>query len=175
MPIEKQYRYPFHEIMKDIIRAGAGITLTAYPLLLLKPSSVIVFILGSLLCLFVLYGVRAFDRKFARICISPEEIRINGIWKRAIKWEALEQISLSYFSTRRDREKGWMQLRLKGRGVRLRVESTIAGFEDLVEICVAVALKNKLSLDVATKNNLEILGLSASSETFQTRQLWGKE
>jgi len=159
----KEYRYPIQEISREIWRAGLGIVVTAVPLLLLQPSSVIVYILGCLLCLFVLYGVRAFDRQIARICISDQNISITGIRTRAIEWEALERLDLSYFSTRRDGEKGWMQLKLTGKGVRLRIESTVTDFEDLVGICVSVAAEKRVSLSATTRRNLDILGVMAAS------------
>ncbi len=156
------------------MRAGAGITVTAVPLLLLGPSSVIVSLLGCLFCLFVLYGLRAFDRKIAKICISEKKIWIAGIQTKAIEWETLEALNLAYFSTRRDGEKGWMQLKLKGRGVRLKIESTVADFEDLVEICVAIATERQVSLDMTTRRNLEILGVSADASRMQNLHFGGK-
>ena len=52
-----------------------------------------------------------------------------------------------------------MQLKLKGRGVRLRVESTISDFENLVSICTSIALKNNVQVDMASIRNMAALGL----------------
>ncbi len=157
----KTYTYSTREINKEYRRAGLGISLSLLPLLLLEPSSVIVFILGSVLCLFLLYGARTYERSRTHICITASEISSVGIRKKAIKWEELEAVKLSYFSTRRDGENGWMQLKLKGRGVRLRIESTLDDFEGLVETCAGVARQKNLMMDPSTVRNLRAIRVDA--------------
>ncbi|GEM_PF-5025208 len=56
-----------------------------------------------------------------------------------------------------------MQLKLTGKGVRLRIESTVTDFEDLVGICVSVAAEKRVSLSATTRRNLDILGVMAAS------------
>lgn len=82
-------------------------------------------------------------------------------------WEELEEIKLSYFSTRRDGENGWMQLKLKGRGKRLRVESTITDFWDLVGICALNAKNRGLALDPSTIQNMHALGIEDDVSGYQ--------
>ena len=41
-------------------------------------------------------------------------------------------MKLAYYSTRRDRKSGWMQLELGAGGARVRLDSRIAGFDRLV-------------------------------------------
>jgi len=153
----KKFCYTTKEINKEYLRAAVGIAFSLVPLLLLKPSSVIVSILASMFCLFFLYGIRAIDRSQTQICVTAGGICSEGIFTRAIKWEELEALKLSYFSSRRDGEAGWMQLKLKGRGVRLRVESTISDFEILVSICASMAQKNDIQLDRASIRNMEMI------------------
>ena len=104
--VMKKFSYPTKETNKEYVRAGLGIVLSLVPLLLLKPSSVIVSVLASIFCLFFLYGIRAIDRGQTQICVTAGGICSEGILTRAIKWEELEALKLSYFSTRRDGEKG---------------------------------------------------------------------
>lgn len=163
----KTYTYPAREISKEIRHAGIGFTATLVPLLLLGPSSVIVYLLGSLVCLFFVYGIRAFSRSRLIIQVTDSQICAAGIWEKAIEWENLKSVKLSYFSTRRDGENGWMQLRLKGRGVCLRIESTLSDFEDLVDCCVMVAQSKKLTMDQASIRNLRALGLTSEYPGFQ--------
>lgn len=167
----KTYTYPAHEIAKEYRRSGLGLTASLVPLLLFGPSSVIVYILGSLVCLFLAYGVRAYDRSRMQIRLTDTEICSAGIREKAINWEGLESVKLSYFSTRRDGENGWMQLKLKGKGVRLRIESTLNDFEGLVDTCFAVARNEKLPIDSASVRNLRALGLISEDFGFQNLEV----
>lgn len=165
----KKFYYPAKEIKREYARASAGIIVSFVPLLLLKPSSVIVSILVCILCLFFLYGMRAIDRSQTQICVTAGGVCSVSIFRRTIKWEELEALKLNYFSTRRDGENGWMQLKLKGRGVSLRVESTISDFEVLVSVCAQTALKNDIKPDMATIRNMTALGINL--EDTQTTEL----
>ncbi|OUR76219.1 hypothetical protein A9Q83_15560 [Alphaproteobacteria bacterium 46_93_T64] len=158
----KTYSYSAKEITKEYWRSGTGVTLSVLPLLLFRPSSVIVYILGSFLCLFAFYGVRAYGRKRMSIILGDRAIQVTGLREKLIQWEELEELKLAYFSTRRDGEMGWMQLRLKSRGDRLRVESTISDFWELVSICAEKAREKGLALDPATVRNMQALGLDTT-------------
>ena len=43
-------------------------------------------------------------------------VHTHGPFSAALRWAELSGVTLRYFSTRKDREKGWMQLILKGSG-----------------------------------------------------------
>ncbi len=174
MPI-KIFSYSTKEITKEYWRSGMGITLSLVPLLLLSPSSVIVYILGSFLCLFVFYGVRTYCRNKMKVILGDQAIQVTGLWEKLIQWEELEELKLAYFTTRRDGENGWMQLRLKGRGDRLRVESTITDFWELVSMCAHKARENGVLLDAATIRNMQALGLDTDFPNQQSKNLSGKE
>jgi hypothetical protein len=155
------FAYPAKEIRKEYIRAGFGVTITLVPLLLFGPSSVIVYILAGFLMLFAAYGIRAVYRSGQQIILGQEGISVSGLKGKHINWEELETFKLSYFSTRRDGENGWMQLKLKGKGDGLTFESTITDFEDLVLHCTKEALRRRLSFDPASIRNLSVLGVSS--------------
>ncbi|MBL4666619.1 MAG: hypothetical protein JKY04_04525 [Sneathiella sp.] len=174
MPI-KTFSYSIKEITKEYWRSGMGITLSVVPLLLFRPSSVIVYILGSFLCLFAFYGMRTYYRYRMKVILGDTAIQVTGLWEKLIQWEELEELKLAYFSTRRDGENGWMQLKLKGRGDRLRVESTITDFWELVSICAYKAQENGVTLDASTVRNMQALGLDTDFPDHKTKNLSGKE
>jgi hypothetical protein len=66
---------------------------------------------------------------------------------------------LKYFSTRRDGAHGWMQLVLKGSDAKIRIESTLGGFADIVKRAAKAANDEGLSLSSTTLGNLELLGV----------------
>ena len=69
--------------------------------------------------------------------------------------EALQH--LDYFSTRRDGRGGWMQLRLRAGGASVRLDSGLAGFEQILERAVGAAEGRRLELSATTAANLAIL------------------
>ncbi len=173
--MSKTYNYPEKEVKKEYYRSGVGMLISGVPLLLFGPSSVIVSILGCFFCLFLAYGVRAYYRGRMHLILGSRAIEVKGLTEKTILWEELEELKLSYYSTRRDGEKGWMQLRLKAKGVRLRVESTITDFWDLVDTCALIAKDRGLLLDSSTIRNMRTLGIETDAIGYQQIRDWGKE
>ncbi|WP_339714327.1 hypothetical protein [uncultured Sneathiella sp.] len=154
------FTYPFKSLLGSYLRSFFGIVLTLVPLLLLNPISVIVYMLVFLLCAFLAYGLRTVLRHFTRFEVSGTGIVMSGPVNRRIEWKELEGFSLNYYSTRRDREAGWMNLKLKGGGARLSIDSTIDDFEELVRHAFRAAVRNGIVLDASTGMNLQALGIT---------------
>ena len=172
--MSKTFSYPRSIVVKEYCQTGIGIVFTGVPLLLFGPSSVIVSLLGCFFCLFLAYGIRAYRHSQMKFIVDNSAIQALGPGKKVMLWEELEEIKLSYFSTRRDGENGWMQLKLKGRGKRLRVESTITDFWDLVGICALKAKNRGLALDPSTIQNMHALGIEDDVSGYQHVHDWGK-
>jgi hypothetical protein len=109
--------------------------------------------------LFTAYGGLTLLRSRMRIAITAEQIT----WEPrggSFGWDELTQFELAYFSTRRDRESGWMQLTLTASsGERLRVDSRIESFDQLVRTARTQAARAGLELSAPTLHNLSALGL----------------
>jgi hypothetical protein len=69
-------------------------------------------------------------------------------------------MKLAYYSTRRDRQRGWMHLTLRGRGRRLGIDSSIDGFETIAEAALDAATRRNVALSNVTRANLVALGLA---------------
>ena len=65
---------------------------------------------------------------------------------------------LDYYSTRADREEGWMQLRLRDARRTIRLDSDLEGFDELVRAVAEEASRRGLALDAASLSNLKALG-----------------
>ncbi|MCC3304054.1 hypothetical protein [Sneathiella sp. HT1-7] len=159
------FTYPRRSLLGSYLRVLLGVAFTLVPLLLLNPISVIVYLLVFLLCAFIWYGVRTILRQFTQFEVSGADIFMSGPVKRRINWEELDGFNLNYYSTRRDREAGWMHLKLKGGGVRLSIDSTIGGFEELVEQAARAAAQNGLAPDQNTARNLRALGITRQAQS----------
>jgi hypothetical protein len=87
-------------------------------------------------------------------------IRAKGPLGAPIRWENLRALRLDYYSTRSDREGGWMQLRLRDAQRTIRIDSEIDGFVDLAGAVAAEARRRGADLDHSTRANLELLGIA---------------
>jgi len=73
-------------------------------------------------------------------------------------------MTLAYYSTRRDRRDGWMQLELRSGWTRVHLDSRIEGFTELVDEAARAARCRGLTLNAATLANLSALGVSLHTE-----------
>ena len=65
-------------------------------------------------------------------------------------------MKLAYYSTRRDRRAGWMQLQLVASGIKVSLDSRIAGFDQVVRRAADAATARGIELNEATVANLEV-------------------
>jgi hypothetical protein len=154
------HRYPTGEISADYLRAGAGIAITAGPLLFADLLPVIATILAALALLFAGYGLRTYWRHRTTVEVTDEALRTHGPFGKTVPWAALDEVRLRYFSTRRDRAKGWMQLTVRGPEGTISLDSTLEAFEDVTRRVVLAARQRGIALNQATRANLQSLGLA---------------
>ncbi len=157
------HRYERGAILGDFTRGGLGLLLTAGPVLMLPMVTWLAVALAACALLFGIYLFRTWQRSAAVIEIDDGGIRSTGPLGRAIAWDALEGLDLRYFATRRDKEGGWMQMRLRGGGARIDAESSLDGFETVVARAAEAAARNRLALSDVTRENLRALGVAAGA------------
>jgi len=148
--------------MPDYAGSGIGVALTLGPLALSHPAAPVAWVLAAAAALFLVYFGRTVCRHLTHIELDEFGIRVRGpavgLLSAAIRWEDLRSLRLDYFSTRRDREGGWMQLRLRDAQHTIRIDSELEGFVGLVRVASDEALRRGLSLDESTHDNLRALG-----------------
>jgi len=154
----------------DYIRAGIAFAIASgFYAVGLATGEVPILMAGVLIFVMVasaLYGLLAYTRHRTRIEQTDDGLVVTAWRRKAIPWQDLQAIRLSYFASRRERRskkiegEGWMELRLKGPEGTVRIESTCEGFEDILRPAVAIALEKRLSLSGATAANLESIGIS---------------
>ena len=153
------HRYPTSAILADYGRAGVGFALTGGPLLFLHPAPAFAWCLGVLALVFAAFGARTALRQTTHYELSDAGLDARGLWPRRVAWDELEAMSLRFFSTKRDRKDGWMQLDLKARGGRLRVDSTLDDFHLIARYAVDAANRRGIGIADATRGNLAGLGI----------------
>ncbi|MDF1793476.1 MAG: hypothetical protein P1U88_16290 [Thalassobaculaceae bacterium] len=154
-----QHRYQRGAIVGDLVRGGIGFTVTGLPLVVTPLATTMTVIFGGLATLFGVYVARTWMRSSQTIEIDGDGIRRTGPLAIDIPWEDLAAMDVRYFSTRRDKAGGWMELKINGGGRKLAVESSIDDFETVVRRCMLVAQRNDLELSEATQDNLRALGI----------------
>ena len=157
------HRYSLRAVTADYLRALAGMALTFGPLVVFKVGSVMVYILAGVGALFLLFGFRTALRHLTHVEVSAGEIRIAGPLGRAIRWRDLDDMSLRYYTTRRDKTEGWMLLKIKGGGSMVSCDSSLDGFDDIVACARDAAQANGIALETGTVSNLKAMGLDATS------------
>lgn len=163
------HSYDTGTMIGEYARAGTGIALVGLPLLLADTAPVVTALLAAAALLFVCYGLRTVSRHLCRFEVTADGISAYGPRDTEIPWRELRTLRLCYYSTRRDRSEGWLQLVLGGRRRRLRIDSRVGGFDILTEQAVAAALSNRVRLDPATLFNIQALGLDPSGAEARNR------
>ncbi|GAB4190070.1 MAG: hypothetical protein OHK0024_30620 [Thalassobaculales bacterium] len=152
-------RYERQAIYGDYARAGFGLSVSAAPLVLVPTNVWIGGFLAVLATLFALFAARTWVRHASSVVADDAGVAVAGPLPRRIAWADLEQVRLAYYSTRRDRTQGWMQLVLAGGGKRLALESTLDGFAGIAERAAAEAKARGLLLSPASIENFRALGV----------------
>jgi hypothetical protein len=159
-----RHAYPSSAMVGDYLRAAAGFVPTAAILVIAPAGTVATGILGGLAALFSVFGIRTALRHGTRVEMTEIGLSASGPLGAAIRWNELDSIKLAYYSTRRDRRDGWMQLELRAGGSHIRLDSRIDGFPALVERAARAAEARGLELSAATAANLEALGVASHVE-----------
>lgn len=154
----RTFRYPVKALALDSAGSATGFTLCAGLLVAASPAPVAAGFMAAAAALFLVYLARTVCRQLTQIELDETGIRARGPMGVEIRWENLRSMQLAYYSTRADREEGWMQLRLRGAGRVMRVDSDLDGFADLVRAAAAEASRRDLALDAASLANLQSLG-----------------
>jgi hypothetical protein len=160
-----ELRYPRQTLWADYMRASAGVLLCGAPLLLLDVNRWLAYILIAGFLLFALFLVRTALRHQTRYVLGPDTLCADGPAGTVVEWARLDRLKLSYFSTKRDRSDGWMQLSVGSTGGRaVKVDSSLDGFHDIVERAARAAEAGGLELSEATRANLRSMGISVAGQ-----------
>lgn len=154
-----KHRYPGPILWADYLRAAFGLAITAGPVLLLDLAQVMSLLFAGLAGLFAWFAVRTALRQASWIELTPEAIALRGPIEQTLPWADLRRVKLAYYGPRRARERGWMQLTLRGPDRPIRLDSTVEGFEEIMHHVQDAVVARGLALDPTTSSNFEALGL----------------
>ena len=150
------HRYSTRSLLADYARAALGVAITAVPLIVSGGFGIVASIVLALMAVFVVYGLRTALRHLTRIEVSDIGIRALGPIGRAITWDEVGDVRLRYYSTRRDRQKGWLQLKIQGPGGSIGMDSQLDDFETVLNAVMRAASARGIASDPTTLENLKL-------------------
>jgi len=159
MDAETRHAYPASAMLGDYLRAAAGLVPVGVVFATVPVGTVAAGILGGFAAIFGVFGVRTALRHGTSLEMTDTELRARGIWRTTIRWDELDRMRLAYYSTRRDRRSGWMQLEIGAGRARVKLDSRIDGFDRLAWRAAEAAAARGIALDDATQANLQALGI----------------
>jgi hypothetical protein len=153
------FAYPASAMLSDYLRAAAGLIPTTLILATVSVDGIAAVVLGGFVAIFGVFGLRTALRHGTKLEITETGVRSLGLMRTAIAWAALDRMKLAYYSTRRDRKSGWMQLQLGSGRARLSLDSRLEGFDRVVRHAALAAAARNLVLSGITSANLQALGI----------------
>ncbi len=157
-----EHRYPKEGLIADLLRAATGLTVSIAPFFMVELGPVVRILLGFFVILFAVYGFKSWHHRQITVRLSDDAILIDGLFGKSLAWNSLDMLKLGYYSVNRDRKGGWLQLALRGAGVRLKLESNLDGFSEIVDRAVRAAHEKDLELPHTTLENLQSMGREAT-------------
>ncbi|MDH3228810.1 MAG: hypothetical protein OEN55_03350 [Alphaproteobacteria bacterium] len=154
------YRYSGRALAGDYLRAGSGLAVTAGPVLLLEPAPAVAAMLAALSILFGAFALRTGLRQLTTVELTNDGIVSRGPVSCYIPWHEVTRLRLDYYATRRESQRGWMQLKIGSRYRRIRVDSTIDGFGQIAATVAGAAREYSIPLTDTAVANFGALGIA---------------
>jgi hypothetical protein len=154
-----RFSYPTSAMVGDYLRAAAGLGPTLFILASVSLGEVATAVLAGFAVIFGAFAIRTALRHGTSLEMDETGLRAAGLRRAVIPWGELDRVKLAYYSTRRDRKSGWMQLQLRAGRARLSLDSRLDGFDQLARQAARVATERGLTLSDATAANLQALGI----------------
>ena len=153
---EVELAYRRLPLLADYSRGWAGLGLAALPLVTMAPSWPVTLGLVALIGLFLGFLAQTWRRQHSRVVLVPTGVSVVGDGQRRLDWRDLDGLRLRWFGSR-GQGRGWLELELRGGGVRLVMTSALDRFDDVVAEAVHAANDRGLPLEPATRANVEAL------------------
>jgi hypothetical protein len=152
-------RYSGRTLTGDYLRGGIGLVIAGAIWTTLPAADYVHVVFGGLTLLFALFTIRTAWRQRLRFELLPEGLAQVWPRRRVLLWDRLDSLRLRYYSTRRNREGGWMTLTMRADDVRMTFESTLDGFDAMAQRATVAARQRSIPLDDPTRANLGALGI----------------
>jgi hypothetical protein len=124
------------------------------PLFFLTVVPLLAIVLVSSGLIFLWFSGRVLAQCLQSITLTTDGLSSRGLRQTRLAWTGLTGFRLAYYASLRRRSAGWYQLILVGEGNALRLESTLEGFDLVLQSALDAARRADLALDPSTRDNL---------------------
>ena len=154
------FHYPMNALRGDYLRGAIGLFVTVGLLIAATKITIFQYIFAAGAVLFLGFFLRTAQRHLTTFSFSNGSFQANGPLGKSISLPAVIDIRLRYFSTRKDRtgDGGWFELTIRDSKSKISVDSTINGFEQIMQNCVNTIHQNKLTPSETTIANFSSAG-----------------
>ena len=149
----KELTYETADLIKDDLRAVAGLVIFGSPLVFLQTIPWITVSLGAVTAVFLLFLGKCAIRHRTFVTVSDTTIGIRALKSTEIEWAAVSHVVLKYYSPRRRSGQGWMQLTVSDGAGKIVIESGLQGFEGIVRRAARIIGQNGLDVSASTRTN----------------------
>ncbi len=161
---ETEHKYPLSYLLGDYASAAFGVAIMILLFTLASFHYLVLLFMLALTAVFLIFGARTYIRHNTVIKVDDVGVRAVGLLPKQMPWAEISELDLRYFSTRRDRRRGWMQLRLKSGKKVLRIESQIDDFESVARRAYDKCAAEGAAMNVATMANLKSMGIGPQDD-----------
>lgn len=154
------HKYADQALVGDYMRATFGLCLTLPPVILIRPDAWITMMLLIVAGICAFFLVRTIERHRTVVSSDDTGIVLRSFSTAAIAWPNVTRITLTYYTVKRDRDNGWMQLTIHSGNAKISVDSRISDFIKIVERAARAAKQNELMLNGVTLANLNALRIT---------------
>jgi hypothetical protein len=154
------HRYPLPTLMGDYIRAGLGVLATVAMSMFLDLGAagvITLLIIGGVSLFFLL---RTVDRNRTVISLDDDAISLTGFRGAKLAWDDLARMTLAYYTVKRDKSDGWMEITLKDAKATIKLDSRLENFGAIVIKAAKVARARRIPLNQITLSNLKALNIT---------------
>lgn len=154
-------RYPPETLKADYLRTALGLAATVGPLALAGGDAhpLVAVPLAAGAALFGWLGGRTLLRGRVRYVLRPDGLAVDGsLFSGLLAWDRVTDVRLRYYSVKKDRSGGWMQLTLRAGSRRHSIESQLTGFDTIAARVAAMVVERNLPVDETTRENFLSLG-----------------
>ena len=156
-------RYPVSSLRGDYIRAALGMAFTGMMLIGASKVPVMFVIIGSIFLLFAGFGVQTLMRHITSIQLKEEGLVVFGFRNRKIKWSQVNGTKLRFFTVKKARDAGWMELILLTSSGKIKIDSSIDGFNKIAEAVAQAVERMDVKIDETSVENFNSLGIQTKS------------
>ncbi|PPR79390.1 MAG: hypothetical protein CFH01_00447 [Alphaproteobacteria bacterium MarineAlpha2_Bin1] len=156
-----EFKYKFKSSLFDIFQTVLWLSILVYLTFYLNLTKSVLFLALLFILLFSLYFTLLILKNFSKIIITNEEIiKSNPVIKTIINWKDITEIKLNYYSTRRDKEKGWMVLLLLNNQKKIVIHSSISSFDKILQEIAKKTSSNNYLFNYYTEKNFKAMGIN---------------